>query len=87
MSKLTKNRKLALEKLDNIVPGVAGPQTLIYAPEIKYYSNRFIVDRKLETTLDGFFVAGDGAGLSRGINIAAATGVLAARGILEKLGL
>jgi Uncharacterized FAD-dependent dehydrogenases len=37
------------------------------------------------TTIPGLFVAGDGAGLSRGINVAAATGVLAARGIIKYL--
>ncbi|NAZ14192.1 MAG: FAD-dependent oxidoreductase, partial [Desulfurococcales archaeon] len=46
-----------------------------------------VVNKDLETTLENIFVAGDGAGLSRGINIAAATGVLAARGILRKTGL
>ncbi len=40
----------------------------------------------METTVDGIFAAGDGAGLSRGINVAAATGVLAAWGILMRLG-
>ncbi|MFN3805148.1 MAG: NAD(P)/FAD-dependent oxidoreductase [Pyrobaculum sp.] len=74
-----------LKKLDELAPGVASPQTLIYAPEIKYYSASPTVDRNLMTTVPGLFVAGDGAGLSRGINVAAATGVLAARGILNYL--
>jgi hypothetical protein len=74
-----------LKKLDELAPGVASPQTLIYAPEIKYYSARPTVDKNLMTTVPGLFVAGDGAGLSRGINVAAATGVLAARGILRYL--
>jgi uncharacterized FAD-dependent dehydrogenase len=76
-----------LKKLDIIIPGIASPQTLLYAPEIKFYSVRAVVNKDLETTLENIFVAGDGAGLSRGINIAAATGVLAARGILRKTGL
>ena len=75
----------AINRLDTVYPGIASPQTLLYAPEIKYYSVRARVDQKFETTLSGVFVAGDGAGLSRGINIAAATGVLAARGILNTL--
>lgn len=78
----------AIKRLDVIIPGVASPQTLLYAPEIKYYSVRAVVDpRTMETTADGVFVAGDGAGLSRGINVAAATGVIAARGMASKLGL
>ncbi len=74
-----------LKKLDELAPGVASPQTLIYAPEIKYYSAAPKVDKRLMTTVPGLFVAGDGAGLSRGINVAAATGVLAARGVLSYL--
>ncbi|MCQ4345460.1 MAG: FAD-dependent oxidoreductase, partial [Sulfolobaceae archaeon] len=61
--------------------------TLLYAPEIKYYSMKAVVDSNLETVVDNLFVAGDGVGLSRGINVAAATGVIAARGIAMKLGL
>lgn len=76
-----------LRRLDMIIPGIASPQTLLYAPEIKFYSVRAVVNRDLETSLENVFVAGDGAGLSRGINIAAATGVLAARGVLKKMGI
>lgn len=76
-----------LKRLDVIMPGIASSYTLLYAPEIKFYSIRVRTKRNLESTVEGVFVAGDGAGLSRGINIAAATGILAARGMLEKLGL
>ncbi|MFB6491420.1 MAG: NAD(P)/FAD-dependent oxidoreductase [Thermoproteus sp. AZ2] len=75
-----------LKRLDELAPGVASPQTLLYAPEIKYYSLKPSVDKDLMTSVPGVFVAGDGAGLSRGINVAAATGVLAARGIIKYLG-
>ncbi len=76
-----------LHKLDDIAPGVAHPHTLIYAPEIKFYSVQAkVVSKYLETTVDGLFVAGDGAGLSRGLNVAAATGILAGRGVLAKIG-
>ncbi len=77
----------ALDRIDDVIPGIASNHTLIYAPEIKYYSMRAVVNRYLETTVENIFAAGDGAGLSRGINIAAATGVIAAWGILRKLGL
>ena len=73
-----------LDKLANVIPGVAEDSTLLYAPEIKFYSMRFIVGKNLETNLPNFFVAGDGAGLSRGIIASAATGIIAARGILDK---
>ncbi len=77
----------AIHRLDTIMPGIASTQTLLYAPEIKFYSVKAVVNRGLETTLENVFVAGDGAGLSRGINVAAATGVIAARSILAKEGI
>ena len=73
-----------LDQLDKVVPGVSSDSTLLYAPEIKFYSMRFIVDKKLETNIDNLFVAGDGAGLSRGIVASAATGIIAAKGIIKK---
>ncbi|RLG89517.1 MAG: FAD-dependent oxidoreductase [Thermoprotei archaeon] len=77
----------ALRRLNRIIPGVASSQTLLYAPEIKFYSVKTATSRDMETNVENIFVAGDGTGLSRGINVAAATGILAARGILKKLGL
>ncbi len=76
----------AIDRLDTIMPGIASPQTLLYAPEIKFYSVRAKVSKDLETTLDNVYAAGDGVGLSRGINVAAATGIIAAKGILSKMG-
>jgi len=75
----------AISRLDIIYPGIASPQTLIYAPEIKYYSVAVEVNRDMETNIEGLYVAGDGAGLSRGINGAAATGIIAARSIAATL--
>jgi len=73
-----------LEQLDKVIPDVSSDSTLLYAPEIKFYSMRFIVNKDLETNMSNFFVAGDGAGLSRGIIASAATGVIAARGIMKR---
>ena len=75
-----------LEQLDKVIQGVDSDQTLLYAPEIKFYSMRFLVTNDLETNIPNFFVAGDGAGLSRGIVASAATGIIAARGIIKKNG-
>uniref|UniRef100_A0A832AXF6 NAD(P)/FAD-dependent oxidoreductase n=1 Tax=Ignisphaera aggregans TaxID=334771 RepID=A0A832AXF6_9CREN len=77
----------ALRRLDTIVPGVASPQTLLYAPEIKFYSVKARISRELETNFRNLFVAGDGVGLSRGMNVAAATGIVVARAILEREGI
>ena len=76
-----------LEKLDEIIPGVASSSTLLYAPEIKFSANKFQVNKNLETTVEDLFVAGDGVGLSRGIVGAAANGIIAGRAILKKEGL
>ncbi len=75
-----------IEMLDKVIPGIASDSTLIYAPEIKYSAKRVATNEKLETKIKGLFVAGDGAGISRGIIGAAVTGVISARGILEKVG-
>lgn len=76
-----------LERLDKVIPGVASDSTLIYAPEIKFYAMRVQVGKSMETSIPNLFVAGDGVGVSRGLIVASATGVMAARGILTKEGL
>ena len=75
-----------LEKLNEVIPGVVSDSTLLYAPEIKFYSTMTKVDGDMQTSVKNLFAAGDGCGLSRDITNAAATGVLAARGILKNLG-
>jgi len=72
-----------LETLDRIIPGVACDSTLLYAPEVKFYSMKIQVDGNMQSSIKNLFAAGDGAGLSRDIVNASATGILAARGILE----
>jgi uncharacterized FAD-dependent dehydrogenase len=72
-----------LEILNQIVPGVNSDFTLLYAPEIKFYAREIEVDGKMQTNIRNLFAAGDGAGLSRGIVAAAATGILAARGMMQ----
>ena len=73
-----------LEALDKVIPGIASDSTLLYAPEIKLYAMRVEVDNGMQTSIDGLYVAGDGAGVSRGIVGAAATGIIAARDILKR---
>jgi hypothetical protein len=74
-----------LEVLNQIIPGVASDSTLLYAPEIKFYSMHLNVDSNMMTNIKGLYAAGDGAGLSRDIINAAATGVLAARGLKNNM--
>lgn len=75
-----------LEQLDKVIPGVANDSTLLYAPEVKYSAKRVKTDRSLQTSIPGLFVAGDGAGTSRGIVAAAVTGLIAARAIKTAAG-
>jgi len=74
----------ALKKLDSIVPGVLHPSTILYYPEIKTYSNKpqFVNDNFM--VKDGYYIIGDGAGTSRGITAAWASGIRAVNGILSK---
>lgn len=74
-----------LEALNEVIPGVASDSTLLYAPEIKLYAMRTEVDRGLKTRVEGLYVAGDGAGVSRGIVGAAATGIIASNSILKRI--
>jgi uncharacterized FAD-dependent dehydrogenase len=75
----------ALEKLNEIIPGVAANSTLIYAPEIKFYAMEVEVDEMMQTSVKNLFAAGDGVGLSGDIVNASATGILAGRGVKETL--
>jgi len=83
-SRIVTNLREGLDQLDEVIPGVASNSTLLYAPEVKFYATRISVDENMETDVDDLFVAGDGAGLSRDIVNASATGILAARGIIRK---
>ena len=75
----------ALDKLDKVIPGIADGSTILYAPEIKFYATKVLTNKYLESSARGIYVAGDGAGVSRGIIGAAATGILAARGIISEV--
>ena len=85
--RIVTNTVEGLDKLNEVIPGVASESTLLYCPALKMYSMRFIVDGDMQTNLPGLFVAGDGAGLARGIVGSAATGILAARGVLRNMGI
>lgn len=73
-----------IEALDHVTPGIANEHTLLYGVEAKFYSARPKVREGFESEIDGLYVAGDGAGLTRGLAQAGANGVLIARHILKK---
>ncbi|MCK5647183.1 MAG: FAD-binding protein [Anaerolineales bacterium] len=70
------------EKLDEVMPGINSGSTLLYAPEVKFRSSRIKTDRGLQTEVKNLYVAGDAAGVSGSITGAAATGIIAARGMM-----
>lgn len=72
-----------LEKLDKIIPGVNNDETLLYGPEIKFFSNEITTNNKFKLEDYDIYFIGDGAGKSGNIVTAAATGLVAARDILE----
>jgi uncharacterized FAD-dependent dehydrogenase len=74
-----------LEALDRLVPGVNSVHTLLYGVEVKFYSLQLRLGAGLETEIAHLFAVGDGAGVSRGLVQASASGVLAARAIAQKI--
>ena len=74
-----------LEKLDKIIPGVNNDDTLLYGPEIKFFSNEIQTDNNFKLEKANVYFIGDGAGKAGNIVTAAATGLLAARDILERV--
>ncbi len=68
-----------LEVLDKIMPGIASGATLLYGVEVKFYSNRLVVDKKFQTSIKNLYALGDGAGLTRGLMQASMNGVCMGR--------
>lgn len=71
--------------LDKIAPGTANDDTLLYGVEVKFYSSRLNLTKELETQIGNVFAIGDGAGVTRGLSQAAASGVYVARTILGRI--
>jgi uncharacterized FAD-dependent dehydrogenase len=72
-----------LNALDGLLPGVAGRDTLLYGAEVKFYSSRLALDSSLQTPVAGLYAVGDGAGVTRGLVQASASGLVAARAIMS----
>jgi len=73
-----------LQVLDQISPGIHSRDTLLYGVEVKFYSSRLQLTNSLETKIHNLFTAGDGAGVTRGLVQASASGVIVARDILKR---
>lgn len=74
-----------LEALDKVTPGIASDETLLYGVEVKFYSNKVVVNREFETNIQGLFAVGDGASVTRGLQQASANGISVARSLLKRL--
>ena len=73
-----------LKAMDKLAPGVASSNTLLYGVEVKFYSSRLKLNPNLETEISNMFAVGDGAGISRGLVQASASGVIAAREVIGR---
>jgi len=83
--RIIKNILEGLEVLDKIIPGVNNGETLLYGPEIKFFSNEITTDNHMKVKDLNMYFIGDGAGKSGNIVTAAATGLVAARDILKRI--
>ena len=68
-----------IQALDHVVPGFASTETLLYSPELKFYSNRVKMDSDFNTSLKGLYCLGDSSGWTRGLMMASVMGVLLGR--------
>jgi uncharacterized FAD-dependent dehydrogenase len=73
-----------LQALDTIAPGVHSRDTLLYGIEVKFYSSHLELNNTLETRISNMFTIGDGAGVTRGLIQASASGVIVAREIMKR---
>ena len=74
-----------LQALDKMSPGVYSRHTLLYGVEVKLYSNRIDLSPEMETQVRNLFTIGDGAGITRGLLQASASGILAGRAIAKRI--
>jgi len=73
-----------LKALDEIAPGIYSKHTLLYGTEVKFYSSRLELNDHLETNIHNLFTIGDGAGVTRGLIQASASGLIVAREIMKR---
>lgn len=72
-----------IKAVDEVVPGFAAYETLLYSPELKFYSNRVKMDAELNTSVKGLYCLGDSSGWTRGLMMASVMGVLMGRRLAE----
>ena len=65
-----------MKAVDKVVPGFASEETLLYAPELKFYSNRVVLTERLDTNIQALHCLGDGSGWTRGLMMASVMGLV-----------
>ena len=71
-----------IKAMDHVVPGFASTETLLYSPELKFYSNRVKMDDRFNTNVKGLHCLGDSSGWTRGLMMASVMGVLMGRELI-----
>ena len=71
-----------IRQMDKIIEGFANPENLLYAPEIKFYSNQVIINSNFETSIKNLYSIGDGGGMTRGLMMASCSGIQMARNLI-----
>ena len=74
-----------IHAVDHVVPGFASNETLLYSPELKFYSNRVKMTKEFETNIKGLYCLGDSSGWTRGLMMASAMGILMGRRLVLNL--
>lgn len=72
-----------IRQMDKIIEGFANPENLLYAPEIKFYSNQVIINSNFETSIKNLYSIGDGGGMTRGLMMASCSGIQMARILIQ----
>ena len=70
-----------IRAIDKVVEGFGNPDNLLYAPEIKFYSNKVVINSEFETNIKGLYSIGDGGGMTRGLMMASCSGIQMARNL------
>lgn len=72
-----------IQAVDHVVPGFAATETLLYSPELKFYSNKVKMTPDLETNVKNLYCLGDSSGWTRGLMMASVMGVFMGRRLWE----
>lgn len=73
-----------IHAVDKVVPGFASAETLLYSPELKFYSNRVKMDKDFNTSIQGLHCLGDSSGWTRGLMMASVMGVIMGQKLMDK---